>query len=228
MNKKVTEEHLNKTLELARGLQKGVSTAKDNIFVERIGPIVNAPKSKIFLIRLMDVAFRSSDYKKVSKYISKLLKKPENYKGLFKWYEKILINIYKSIGSKVPAVSIPTLLSQIKSVTNSIVFYVGDVKFADWYKKRKDEGVQLNVNLIGEMLVGNDEGDERIEDYKHLINQDNVDYISIKISTIYSHINAFAYGSTVENLVKRLSLLYDEVLNVKKKTGVAKFINLDM
>ena len=228
MNKKVTEEHVNRTLELAGKLQKGVSTAKDNTFVDRIGPIVDKPKSKIFLIRLMDVAFRSSDYKKVSKYISRLLKKPQNYKGLFKWYEKILINIYKSIGSKVPTISIPVLLSQVKSVTNSIVFYVGDVKFSDWYKKRKDEGVQLNVNLIGEMLVGNDEGDERIEDYKHLINQDNVDYISIKISTIYSHINAFAYDSTVENLVKRLSLLYDEVLNVKKKTGVAKFINLDM
>src|SRR5690606_11338100 len=96
------------------------------------------------------------------------------------------------------------------------------------YKKRKEEGVQLNVNLIGETLVGNEEGNERIEDYKHLINQDNIDYISIKISTIYSHINAFAYDSTVENLVKRLSVLYDEVLKVKKKTGVAKFINLDM
>src|SRR5690606_9230304 len=165
MNKKVTEEHLNKALEFAGKLQEGVSTAKDNIFVERIGPIVDAPKSKIFLIRLMDVAFRSSDYKKVSKYISNLLKKPENYKGLFKWHEKILVNIYKSIGSKVPAISIPALLSQIKGVTNSIVFYVGDAKFADWYKRRKDEGVQLNVNLIGETLVGNDEGNERIEDY---------------------------------------------------------------
>lgn len=228
MNKEITKKHIDSTLELAQELQKAVSNAKDNIFVERIGPIVEAPKSKNFLIKLMDVAFRSSNYKRVSKYVMQLFKKPENYKGLFKWHEKILVNLYKSIGSKIPKVSIPLMLSQIQSITNSIVFYVGDKKFNEHSKTRKSEGVKLNVNLIGETLVGEGEAMERIAAYKHLINEASVHYISIKISTIYSHISPVAYNYTVEKLVDRLSILYDEVLTIESKTGEVKFINLDM
>ena len=228
MNKELPQKYIDTTLKLAQELQKGVADAKDNIFVERIGPIVNAPKSKIFLIKLMDVAFRSSNYKKVSDYVMQLFKTPANYKGLFKWHEKVLVKLYKFIGSKIPNVSIPLMLSQIQSITNSIVFYVGDKKFNEHSKSRKEEGVKLNVNLIGETLVGEGEAMERIVAYKHLINETNVHYISIKISTIYSHISPVAYNYTVDKLVERLSILYDEVLKIEKETGVVKFINLDM
>ncbi len=228
MNKELPQKYIDTTLKLAQELQKGVADAKDNIFVERIGPIVNAPKSKIFLIKLMDVAFRSSNYKKVSGYVMQLFKKSANYKGLFKWHEKILVNLYKYIGSKVPNVSIPLMLSQIQSITNTIVFYVGDKRFDKHSENRKKEGVKLNVNLIGETLVGEGEAMDRIVAYKHLINETNVHYISIKISTIYSHISPVAYDYTVKKLVERLSILYDEVLKIEKGTGIIKFINLDM
>ena len=228
MNKQITQKHIDKTLQLAEELQNAVSNAKDNLFVERIGPIVETPKSKNFLIKLMDVAFRSSNYKRVSKYVMQLFKKPENYKGLFKWHEKVLVNLYKIIGSKIPNVSIPLMLSQIQSITNSIVFYVGDKKFNEHSERRRIEGVKLNVNLIGETLVGEEEAMERIEAYKHLINQNNVHYISIKISTIYSHISSVAYKYTIGKLVERLSILYDEILNIEKEKKETKFINLDM
>ncbi|UOB16419.1 proline dehydrogenase family protein [Abyssalbus ytuae] len=228
MNKKITKEQLDNTIALAQELQSEVANAKENIFEERIGPIAEHPKSKTFLIKLMDTAFRSSDYNRIARYLNQLFKNPVAYKGLFKWYEGLLVSLYKLVGNKMPKISIPVFLSQIKKVTNSIVFYVGDEKFNKHSDHRRQEGVKLNVNLIGETLVGEGEAEERIEAYKKLINDKNVDYISIKISTIYSHISAIAYDHTVNKLVERLTVLYDEVLKVEKESGTTKFINLDM
>src|SRR5690606_1663253 len=117
---------------------------------------------------------------------------------------------------------------QIKQVTGPILFYVGDKKFNAHSKKRKAEGIQLNVNLIGESLIGEDEAAERILAYRALLRQADVNYISIKISTIYSQLSSLAYTHTVNILSQKLELIYDELMDIYKETGEWKFVNLDM
>lgn len=221
----ITKEEVENSLILAKELH--ASSTEPNLFTKRMGPIVDAPESKNFLIKLMDVAFRSNSHKRVSDYVLNLIRKSD-FKGLFTGFEQALVNLFNLVGHFFPKISVPLMLQQIKSVTGPVVFFVEGSKFKKHTAQRKSENINLNVNLIGEALTGEEEAAERIEEYKTLLNREEIDYISIKVSTIFSQIFTLAYNETVSKITSKLSILYKEVLDIEKRTGAVKFINLDM
>ena len=221
----LTDNQIKAALRLAEELHQ---PAVKNDFTARMEPILKSPDSKFFLIRLMDVAFRSKNASRISNYVLKLFRREDTGNGLFNGFETFLIKVYESIGRFFPGISIPLMLKQVKSVTSPILFFVGDRRFNKHAASRKEQGVRLNVNLIGEALIGEQEAAERIKSYKSLLRQPDVNYISIKISTIYSQISSLAYEHTVETLVEKLSQIYDELIAIEKETGERKFVNLDM
>ena len=194
---KVNQQLIEEGISLAEKIVKSNESAPQNPFSVRMGAIIKSPKSKNFLIRMMDVAFRSTNYSKVSDYIMRLFRNEKGYEVLFSGFENMLVSLYRGIGHNFPFISIPAMLNQIKNVTGPILFFVGDNKFKSHSRKRKKEGVVLNVNLIGEALLGEEEAAQRIKNYKDLLNQKEVDYISIKLSTIYSQISPLAFDHTI-------------------------------
>ncbi|UKM64504.1 proline dehydrogenase family protein [Flavobacteriaceae bacterium GSB9] len=228
MSFKLSTRQIDKVLNIAVGLQKPRRKAPQNPFGKRIGPIIKSPKGKIFLIRLMDVAFRSKNYSRISTYVHRLFKSTDAHKKLFNTQEKALVRLFNIIGYKLPSVSVPLMLKEIQDVTSPVVYFVGDKKYKEHYEKRKKQNIQLNVNLIGEALIGEKEAEKRINAYCNLLNQKEVDYISIKASTIYSQIESIAHDEVVDILVEKLAIIYREVLRIEKKTGIQKFVNLDM
>lgn len=228
MKKDYLNELVAKSTALAEALQKPQQQAKATLFTRRMGPIIKAPEAKVFLIRMLDTSFRSLNRKRIANYIVKLLKTPSTSLALFTSTEKILISIFQSIGFRLPSISIPILLGQIKRVTSPALYFENSNQFKKHLQKRKNENIQLNVNPIGEALIGESAAEERIEAYCALLRQKDVDYISIKISTISSQIKPLAFDVTVEHLVTKLTVIYRELLVIEKETGVLKFVNLDM
>lgn len=223
-----SKEQITEIIKLAEELQTSRSEAPSNPFADRMAPLLKNADSKFFLIRLMDIAFRSNNYDKISNFVVKLFNSSSAHENLFNTAESAMVRLFRIVGYKLPAVSIPLMLDQIQKVTAPVVFFVGDEKYKSHYHKRKKHGVKLNVNLIGEALIGEEEAHERIESYKALLNQEEVDYISIKISTIYSQISTLAHDQVIDVCIEKLSELYQEVLYIQAKTDVQKFINLDM
>ena len=82
--------------------------------------------------------------------------------------------------------------------------------------------------MIGEALIGEKEAETRINEYKELLHNPEIEYISIKISTIYSQIKPIAFEETVNKLVYKLSQIYDAVCSIEELNGKQKFVNLDM
>ncbi len=224
----LSKEQIEEIINLAKELQTPRADAPSNPFAERMAPLLKNNESKFFLIKLMDIAFRSSNYDKISDFVMKLFNSTDAHQDLFNTAESLMVRLFRIAGHKLPSVSIPLMLGQIQEVTAPVVFFVGDSKYAAHYHKRKKHGVKLNVNLIGEALIGEAEAHDRIQNYKALLNQKEVDYISVKITTIYSQISSLAHDQVVEALIEKLSILYQEVLYIQAKTDVVKFVNLDM
>ncbi|MCB1115146.1 MAG: bifunctional proline dehydrogenase/L-glutamate gamma-semialdehyde dehydrogenase, partial [Chlamydiia bacterium] len=99
-------------------------------------------------------------------------------------------------------------------------------------KKRREEGVRLNLNHLGEAILGEEEAERRLSVYLEDLKNPLIDYVSIKISTIYSQINLLAYDQTLNAIAERLRALYRSALEnpIKQKDGRKshKFVNLDM
>jgi RHH-type proline utilization regulon transcriptional repressor/proline dehydrogenase/delta 1-pyrroline-5-carboxylate dehydrogenase len=224
------DQLLEKTLLLAERIQSAsLQKGEETSFKARLKVMFAFPRAKIFLIQMMDVSFRPKNQERVAAFVKKIFTQSQEASStLFSWSERMLVAVFLKIGYLFPSLSIPLMLSKIRQDAAKVVFLKGSEAFNSHIQSRKQSGVKSNVNLIGESLLGEEEAISRMAQYKSLLNEPEVDYISIKISTIFSQINVLAFEETISLLSTRLAELYDEILRIKKQTGVAKFVNLDM
>lgn len=98
--------------------------------------------------------------------------------------------------------------------------------------KRKKDGVRMNLNHLGEAVLGEGEAQTRLATYLKDMEAPEIEYISVKISTIYSQINSLAFEQTVDVLVERFTRLFrlakNNVFVRRDGTKSPKFVNLDM
>lgn len=203
----------------------------DQKFHIKMNKMLSHPKDKVFLIELMDQSFRSKNPARIANQIEYLFAKYE-MASFFTTSERFLVFLFRNAGIYLPQISIPLFISNIREDTKTVVLKGEDDVLNAHLIKRKSEGTRINLNLIGEVVLGEEEAEERIEKYLKVLENPNVDYISIKISTLFSQINALAYEQTVEELVKRLSRIYAQAKKYSftnaKGELTNKFINLDM
>src|SRR5690606_38253100 len=84
------------------------------------------------------------------------------------------------------------------------------------------QGRRLNLNLLGEAVLGEREADARLAGIHELIRRPDVDYVSVKVSAIESRISMWAFDEMVVRIAERLMPLY---LSAAED---GTFINLDM
>src|SRR5690606_32470560 len=83
---------------------------------------------------------------------------------------------------------------------------------------------RLNLNLLGEAVLGIEEADRRLANTRELLAREDVDYVSIKVSAVSGKLGMWAYDETVKRVVARLTPLYEQAA----ASASTKFINLDM
>ena len=164
-----SSKDLNNITSIAEELQQTKIKEEENPFAKRLRSIMDNPNGKVFLIRMLDVVFRTKNYARIAIYIQRLFKSSTSYQKLLSSQEKVLVRLFRLIGYRLPSVSIPIMLRQIQEITSPVVFFLGDQALKDHYNKRKSEGIQLNINVIGEAIVGEQEAKKRIPvSYTHL------------------------------------------------------------
>ncbi|MCB1134557.1 MAG: proline dehydrogenase family protein, partial [Verrucomicrobiae bacterium] len=98
----------------------------------------------------------------------------------------------------------------------------GEPAFSRYLRRRSSGSFRLNINQLGEAVLGEGEARRRLEGVLRLLARPDVNYASVKISAIYSQINVLAWDQTLAAIKERLRLLY----RAAGKAG--KFVNLDM
>ncbi len=227
-------EVMNRAVELATKWQQ-VATLKlsdfENTFHSKMQKLLNNPIDKIFLIELMDQSFRSHDVSRVEDQIDYLFSK-YGMATFFTSSERFLVFLFRHAGTYIPQISIPLFVENIRQDTNRVVLPADDKQLNKHLKQRRSNNTRVNVNLIGEVVLGEAEAQGRIDKYMKALENPNIDYLSIKISTVYSQINPLAFDQTVEDIVPRIQKIYKQAKKhkFKNRDGVEseKFVNLDM
>ncbi len=203
----------------------------DREFYVKMNKMLEQPKDKALLIELMDQSFRVENPARVADQICFLLEK-HGMANFFTTKDRMLLWLFQNIGKYLPSLSVPMFVDQIREDTRTVVIKGEEEPFNKHLVMRKEEGTRVNINLIGEVVLGEEEAQERIEKYLKALENPNIDYISIKISTIYSQINALNFDNTVSVLVDKLTRIYKQALKypyiAPDGTKSNKFINLDM
>ncbi|MFZ2527077.1 MAG: proline dehydrogenase family protein, partial [Rhodococcus sp. (in: high G+C Gram-positive bacteria)] len=86
------------------------------------------------------------------------------------------------------------------------------------------DGVRLNLNLLGEAVLGDREATRRLDGTRALLARDDVDYVSMKVSAAIAPHSPWAFDEAVADITDRLLPLY----RLASTSPAPKFVNLDM
>ena len=123
-----------------------------------------------------------------------------------------------------PGVVVPVARRVLRRMVGHLVVDATDRRLGPAIRTLRTEGVSLNVNLLGEAVLGREEAARRLEGTHRLLARDDVDYVSIKVSSTVAPHNPWAFEEAVADIVEQLRPLFARAAAASPK----KFINLDM
>lgn len=225
---------LAESIQVAESWQKRANellTHEEKGIQEQMVKLLTHPVDKVVLTKIIDQSFRSSNTSRVADQVNSLLRE-FGVPDFFSSFEKILIQMFLGLGRHFPYFSVPRMIEKMRhNSSRAIIPGEPDMLHAH-LKKRKNQGVRMNINHLGEAVLGEEESGRRLKTYAEDLRNPEIEYISIKISTIYSQIHSLAFEHSVKILKERLSMLYriarDNHFVRKDGTIVPKFVNLDM
>ncbi len=187
----------------------------------RLAGVLKDPNGLDFTVGFVDGVIRPEDLRVAAANLKQLAPKVPSF---LPWYMRKAVALGGVMAPVVPQVVVPVARKVLREMVGHLIIDASEAKLGGAIKKIKREGVNLNVNLLGEAILGEGEAARRQEGTTTLLARVDVDYVSIKVSSTVAPHNHWAFDEAVEHIVEKLSPLYELAAKSPKK----KFINLDM
>src|SRR5438128_4912232 len=148
------------------------------------------------------------------------------------WWERIGLTVGALMGQYLPSLVVPPIVARLRHETESLILPGEDADLRRYLAERRADGIRFNLNQLGEAILGEAEAARRLEAYLALLARDDVEYISVKVSSVFSQIDLVAFRATVARVAERLRTLYRAAARHRYRHPdgriTPKFINLDM
>jgi len=198
---------------------------------DQLARMMEDPAGKDFTTTLTDECFRSTSNSRVADQLMYIIKK-FGVPHYLNFGKRIPLSIFKMMGRKVASCFIPFAKKMIRSETSRVILPAERSQLRKHIQNRTSHGVRVNINHLGEAILGEEEALRRLKMYLDDLARPEIEYISVKISTICSQLNLQARDETIEILAERLRELFRTAASHKfvrrDGTEVPKFVNLDM
>ncbi|KQO96602.1 proline dehydrogenase family protein [Leifsonia sp. Leaf264] len=188
---------------------------------ERLAGVLKDPNGLDFTVGFVDGVMRPEDLMVAGHNLAKVAPKAP---GFLPSYMRGAIGLGGALGPVVPWVVIPAARRVLRQMVGHLVVDATPDKLGPAIEHLRSTGNRLNLNLLGEAVLGEREADRRLAGTRELLARDDVDYVSIKVSSVVSQLSMWSFDEAVERVVERLTPLYELAASAK----TTKFINLDM
>ncbi|HEX2735142.1 MAG TPA: proline dehydrogenase family protein [Polyangiaceae bacterium] len=224
------EELAPKAVALARVLlQLSELSATDKDLEQRsvLSSMMTDPRGQVFTTLLADRAYRSKSPKRTVEQARHLLERvgaPRFLNAL----DRLSLSALQRVGTWLPSLSGTAMLSHIRQETSGFILPAEEAELGSYLRARKAKGARVNVNHLGEEVLGEAEAKRRVEGYVNLLQQPSVEVISVKVSSIYSQPQPLAFETNVAKVAERLAPIYRAALDNRTAQGAPKLVTLDM
>lgn len=188
--------------------------------------LMNDKRGQVFTTLLTDRAYRSQSMSRSVEQACYLLHQvgAPSYLGAF---DRLGMRALDRCGGLFPNLTGAAMLARIRSESNA--FVLPDDEALDGFLRRCSErGIDVNVNHLGEEVLGEAEAERRVTGYIALLARPGVETMSVKASSICSQLDALAFERSVSTLVSRLVRIYRAAAEYRRTNGEAKLVVLDM
>ena len=137
---------------------------------------------------------------------------------------EVELRALRAFGSRVPELTARAVRRRIDEDAKPYLAPAEPARLDEFLAERRREGLRVNVNHLGEEVLGEADAARMLEKYLELLGRPGVDTISVKLSSIDSRIDLVAWDATLERLSNKLALIYRAALDAPGP----KLVYLDM
>ena len=197
------------------------SQQKNSQAANRLSGLLQDSNGLDFAVGFVDGVIRPESLKVAAKNLYRLRKITPKF---LPWILRAMVSLGANLARPFPWIVIPIARKVLRSFVAHLVIDATPTKLSRSISRLSKQGSTLNVNLLGEAVLGNKEADRRLQKVKDVLSRPDVDYVSVKVSAIVSPHSPWSFNETVSDVIERLTPLYRIASESKKQ----KFINLDM
>lgn len=213
------------TIALVRHWLTEASKVPVDASAQQLAGVLKDPNGLDFTVGFVDGVVRPEDLHVAARNLAALAPKVPAF---LPWYMRSAVQLGGVMAPILPQVVIPVARKVLREMVGHLIVDATDAKLGPAIAKIRKDGVKLNVNLLGEAVLGEHEASRRLEGTHTLLARPDVDYVSIKVSSTVAPHSAWAFDEAVEHVVEKLTPLFARAASFARSGQKAKFINLDM
>jgi RHH-type proline utilization regulon transcriptional repressor/proline dehydrogenase/delta 1-pyrroline-5-carboxylate dehydrogenase len=203
-----------------RWLSQAASYPVDSSAAQLAG-LLRDPKGLAFAVGFVDSVVRPEDLRASAHALSKLA---SDVPAFLPAPLRAAVRLGGVLAPVLPRVVVPIARRVLRRMVGHLIVDATDARLGKAIRRIRSRGVRLNVNLLGEAVLGRGEAARRVRETRRLLARDDVDYVSIKVSSTVAPHNPWAFDEAVADIVEELKPLFE----VAAGAATPKFINLDM
>ncbi|MFK4838005.1 proline dehydrogenase family protein, partial [Microbacterium sp. ZW T2_14] len=186
---------------------------------ERLAGVLKDPNGLPFTIGFVDGVMRPESLSAAASHLHRVAPLVPDF---LPWHLRGAVRLGGAVAPVLPSPVVPIARRVLRGMVGHLIVDARPDKLGPAIAALRESGARLNLNLLGEAVLGEKEALRRLEGIHELIRRPDVDYVSVKVSAIASHISMWAFDEVVDKVVERLLPLY-----LTAATD-GTFINLDM
>ena len=182
-------------------------TSEERENSSRMARMMEDIPGKKFTIAMADQVLRMHKPRRSASRLGSLL----GEYGLPKYFgflDRLLLWFGTLLARLVPGFVMPLVKKRVRSDSAHVIISAEDDKFPDYVAKRNADDIRINFNQLGEAVLGEKEADRRLQIYLKRLAESEIDYASVKLSSIVSQISMTGYEKTLEEIKERLRRIY--------------------
>lgn len=208
-----------------------VQTYGEKCQQRQLARMMNDPSGKSFFTSVTDQCFRSNNNARVADQLVFLIKK-FGLPGFLSPFKRFQFLLFRYFGRPFSGIAVPLVKRILRKEMSNVILPGEPEQLSKHLEKRRKDRVQINLNILGEAILGEEDADRRLKIYLNNLLNPSVEYVSIKISTIFSQISLLGQEDTLSKLEQRLKQLYraakSNFYTLPNGSRNSKFVNLDM
>ncbi|MFI7586368.1 bifunctional proline dehydrogenase/L-glutamate gamma-semialdehyde dehydrogenase [Spongisporangium articulatum] len=189
----------------------------------QVASMVSDPATRDFMIELTDEVLRIEDAGAAARRFRRVLEE----RGLPAFagpLDRAMLRAAGPAARATPSVVVAQLHARVRRELGSIVLDVEERSLARAIRRRRAEGFQLNVNPLGEAVLGDDEAAARLATALELLGRPEVEYVSVKASAVCANLDPMDAEGSVERIAEAFAVLCRSASERERPA----FVNLDM
>ena len=175
------------------------SRLKENKSSQRLSGLLKDPNGLDFAVGFIDGVIRPEDIRVAATNLYQLRTLTP---GFLPWPLRALLSLGANLAPLMPWPVIPIARTVLRSFVSHLVIDASQNKFRRATKKLGLDAT-LNVNLLGEAVLGHAEADKRLSHVAEILSRPETEYVSVKVSAIVAPHSPWAFAKTVQKVTER-------------------------